>query len=327
MQAFLLAAVAVTALDGQVLDARSGSPVPGALIQQVDGAATAIAGPDGRFRILLEATGAKAIAVSDPGHEREVLPVLAKGTVRVLLAPLAGFAPRREVEAVAPLGQIFPPLRPGLEIDYRLRRTNVTAGASQLNGLANNDVRLGYRWRDGPWLVEGEGAHWQTPVNVPMIARAANPAFSPSSWQAGLMAGRSWALAPDLEVAAAGTYRFQVTTPNNGDVPYTGGPLDFEQTRHAVGPTIMAAWQRGPLRLEGRAGWLPLAWAAADAPGQPFGGEGTVDARLAAYWRLMPGLSLGLGYGWETWRGNGSEDAHILGLKLQYVPESPERTP
>jgi len=292
----------------------------------VDGAATAIAGPDGRFRIMVEAIAPRTLAISAPAHEREVLRVPGQGPVKVILAPLEGFAPRPEVEAVAPQGQAFPPLRPGLELAYRFRRATATAGASTLAGLANNDVRLGYRWRGGPWLAEGEGAHWQTPVNVPTLARAANPAFSPSTWQAGLLAGRSWMLAEDLELAAAGAYRFQVTTPNNADVPYTGGPLDYEQTRHAVGPVALAAWQRGAFRLEGRLGWLPLVWATAKAPGTVFGAEGALDARLAAYWRLIPGLAIGAGYGYEAWRGNGSEDAQVFGLTLQYVPEAPERT-
>jgi hypothetical protein len=312
-------ALATVAASGTVVDAQSGAPLSGIVVQQEGGLAVTLTGADGRFKLVLE-PGARELTLSGVGHARKT--VTAAEAMSIRLEPLTSYVVQAAPPATEPT-EASHPLRGGLEFGYRLRRQALAVGSANVEGLANNDVRLGYRWRGGPWLLEGEGMHYQTPVNVPGLAREANPAFSPSTWQAGALAGAAWQPWPGLEAGLGAGYRYNVTTPNNGGIPYTASALDFEQTRHAAGGAGLAAWELGPVRLEGRLAYYPLVWASAKAPGSTFGGESLLDARLAGYYRLMPGLALGLTYGLERWQGSGSESGQLLGAVLHYAPDTP----
>jgi hypothetical protein len=317
-------------VNGVVLDALSGQPMPGALVQQVGSITSIFTGSDGHFRLLLERQGSAELTVSAMGYEDQKVAVGTGKDLTVSLREISGFLPAVPLATLVPVGMSAAetaPLNSGLMFTYSLRNNLITApgtsGApASITGWSNNDFRLGMRFRWKPWLAEAEGDHFETPVDLVGLRKEDNPAFKPSTWQAGARVGRLWSLTPDFEVAALGAYRWTDTVPNNSRVPYTGSDLDFEQTRHALGGEALAAWRpgRGHWHLEVGAGYYPVVFATADAPGKPFGESNMLDAHALLGYEVLPGLRVGLGGGLERWSGTGSDQAVRLSLGMHYTP-------
>lgn len=319
-----------TLATGVVLDAQTNEPIAGALVQQAGSVSSAFTQQDGGFRLLLEKAGGSELTVSMVGYDAATVPVADGRGLRVRLKAQQGFIPAGPVLAPVAIGQSAAetaPLNSGVIFAYRLRQTSQTAptpsGASAtISGLANNDFKLGARFRLKPWLFEAEGAHFETPTDVAGLRNEDNPAFSPSTYQAGARVGYLVAFTPDLEAALSGAYRWTNTVPNNAKVRYTGSDLDFEQTRHAVGGTVTAAWRpgRGRFHLEGALGLYPLVFASSETGGQPYAQNFLSEARVIAGYEVMPGLRAGLGYGFERWQGAGADQSSLYSLQLHYTP-------
>lgn len=317
-----------TIAQGTVTHAQSGEPIASALIQQDGSVTSAFSNASGGFRLLLDRTGGRALTVSAVGFETKSVPIGDGKNLKISLTPISGFAPATPDQTLAPPSGTptraeTAPLNSGLSFAYRLRSSSLTAGAASMGGVANNDFRLGARFRWRPWLFEAEGAHFQFPVDVAGLGREENPAFSPSVWQAGARLGYLFPLKEDLETALALGYRYNNTTPNNNEIPFTGSPLDFEQTRHAAGLVGTVAWRpnRGPWHFEGQAGLYPLVFASADAPGVPYGSSFLSDLRATAGYEIVRGMRVGLGYQLEDWRGGaGADSAHLLSINVHYTP-------
>ena len=320
-----LAPIVPATATGVVVEAGTGAVIPGAFVQQEGGVTSAFTTANGAFRVLLEPQGQPRLVVSHVGFETAMIPVGTGLGLRVTLKPIRGFVPPSEARGSerATSANERVPLNTGVIFAYRLRQQSLTAGSASVTGLVNNDFRLGTRVRWYPWLAEAEGAHYQFPVDVPGLGRDENPAFSPSTWQAGARLGRLWSLRPDLEGALGVGYRYTNTVPNNRDVPFTGSAIDHEQTRHAGGVTGTVGWRRGggPWQAEGHLGLYPLTMASAKAPGAPYGGSFLTDLRAGVGYEVMRGLRLGVGYQLEDWRGGaGADSSHILSLNMQYTP-------
>jgi hypothetical protein len=317
-------------VNGVVLDALSGQPMPGALVQQVGSITSIFTGPDGHFRLLLERQGSAELVISAMGYEDQKIVIGSGKDLTVSLREISGFLPAVPLATLVPVGLSVAetaPLNSGLMFNYSLRNNAISAPGTSgtpatITGWSNNDFRLGLRFRLKPWLVEAEGGHFETPIDVQGLRIEDNPAFRPSTWQAGARAGRLWSVTPDFEVAALGAYRWTNTVPNNSRVPYTGSDLDFEQTRHALGGEALAAWRpgRGRWHLVLGAGYYPVVYASAVAPGKPFAEANMLDAHALLGYEVLPGLRVGLGGGLERWSGTGSDQALRLSLGLHYTP-------
>lgn len=308
---------------GVVRDAESGRAISGALVQQSGSVTSTFTGEDGRFRLLLDRRGAPSLQVTAVGYEAATVPV--GQDLAIALQPVRGFLPVAPIGPTTPLGSSAldkKPLNSGVIFGYRLRHQTATSGAASISGFANNDFKLGARFRWSPWLVEGEGMHWETPIDVTGLPREENPAFSPSAWAFGARAGRIFPFGEHLEAAAMLGYRYQSVVPNNNDIPYTGSALDFEQTRHAFGPVGTVAWRpaAGPWHLEGSLGLYPLVVASARTPGTPYAGSFLTDLRGTLGYEIVPGMRAGLGYGFQDWRGNGADSAHLFQVLIHYTP-------
>ena len=329
-----VAPAAPAAVDGRVVDATSGRPVPGVRVQQDRAVTSVFTRPDGTFHLVLERGAGDRLTISGVGYEDRGAPVGDGRNVVVKLAPIGGYAFAAPVLPTPPAGTSAAeaaPLNTGLLLAYRLRGQATAAGAGRLEGLVTNDYRLGARLRLRPWVLDAEGSHHQTDVDVSGLALAANPAFRPSTWQAGARAGLlSPLFSRDLEVAGQLAYRWTNTVPNNADVPYTGSGVDWEQTRHALGPLGTIAWRpgRGRFHLEGSLGWYGVVLARAEAPGRPFADRQLIDARAIVGYEVVPGLRLGASYQLDRWSGDGgSDEARIGALQLHYTPGgTPEGT-
>ncbi|MEB3285581.1 MAG: carboxypeptidase regulatory-like domain-containing protein [Candidatus Sericytochromatia bacterium] len=312
---------------GHVCDAASGRPLAGALVQQEGGVGSVFSGADGGFTLLLE-TGAPAqLTLSAVGYEPATLALsgAAHQPLEVKMVKLSGFVPTAPQLSLSPAvhASDTAPLNTGLIFAYRFRQQTSQAGNAKIQGLANNDYRIGMRFRLRPLLFEAEGAHYETPVDMAGFDRTANPAFRPSTWQAGARIGLLNSLFhPDLELAGMAGYRWSNTVPNNNDVPYTGSDIDWEQTRQAFGPVGTLAWRpgRGPLHFEGSYGWYPWVLATAKAPGRPFGSQSLWDARAVVGYEVVAGMRIGLGYQAEQWSGQGDDLAQIYSLQMHYTP-------
>lgn len=316
-------------VEGRVIDRQSGEPVAGVLVQQ-DGAVTsAFTQADGGFRLLLERGGVPTLRVSAVGYEPQEQALAAgQGPLLFRLSPLAGFVPASPMLPSAPMGQSAvetAPLNTGLIFAYRMREQVVSAGAAGYRGLVSNDYRIGMRFRLRPLLLEGEGAHHEVPMEVSGLDKGTARVFQPSTWQAGARVGLlTPVFHPDLELALLGGYRWTNTVPNNGDVPYTGSDLDWEQTRHAMGGVALAAWRplRGRFHVEASYGMYPWVYGSADAPGKPFANSQLTDLRGLVGFEVVPGMRLGVGYQEDRWLGAGTDvdAARILSLQVHYTP-------
>lgn len=315
-------------VQGVVRDAASGQIIVGALIQQEGAVASVFSQPDGTFRLLLDHQAGAQLTITAVGYEPVTvsLPADTKRPLEIKMVALSGFMPVTPTLPGADYGVSAAdtaPLNTGLIFAYRLRQQTLEAGNARVQGFANNDYRIGLRFRLRPLIFEAEGSHHETPVDMTGFDRTANPAFRPSTWQAGARFGLlTSVLTPDLEVAGMAGYRWTNTVPNNNDVPYTGSDIDWEQTRQAFGPVGVVAWRpgRGPWHFEGSGGWYPWVLATAKAPGRPFGGQSLWDARAVVGYEVVTGMRLGLGYQAEQWSGPGREMAHVYSLQLHYTP-------
>lgn len=313
---------------GIVRDAQTNEPISGVLVQQEGAVTSVFTQPDGTFRVLLERGAGNRLTISGVGYDAVNAPIGDGQNVNVKLTLLAGFVPSAPLLPNVPIGQSTAdtaPLNTGLIFAYRLREQTTASGAASYSGLISNDFRLGARFRLRPYLIDAEGSHNQTGIDVTGLDRSANPAFRPSTYQAGLRVGALMPLfSPDLEIAGQLGYRWTNTVPNNADVPYTGSPLDWEQTRHALGPVATIAWRpgRGKFHAEGSVGYYGVVASASRSLGTPFANQSLLDTRAILGYELVPGMRLGLGYQYDNWmgNGNGSDTAHIGSLQLHYTP-------
>lgn len=313
---------------GVVVDAQSGQPVVGVLVQQEGAVTSAFTQADGSFRVLLERGAAPRLAISAVGYEPASVAVGDGKDLRVRISAIAGFVPASPMLPASPVGQSAVdtvPLNSGLVFAYRLRQQAVSAGVGRYDGMVSNDYRIGVRFRLRPLIIDAEGSHHESPVDVAGLDRTSNPAFRPSTWQAGARVGLMTPIFhPDLEGALQAGYRWSNTVPNNGDVPFTGSDLDWEQTRHAVGPVATLAWRpgRGKLHAEASYGFYPLVRGTSEAPGRPFADQRLTDLRAVLGYEVVPGMRVGLGYQADHWMGDGNGDdvSKIYSLQLHYTP-------
>lgn len=324
--ALVAAAPAPTVATGVVLDAQTGRPIAGALVQQEGSVTSAFTNQKGQFRLLLDASGGTNLTVSNVGYDGATVPIGNGRALRVTLNPVGAFMPTMPLPALLPSAETAvssAPLNSGIRFGYRVRQSGITQAGAGISGFANNDFGLGLRFRWHPWLLEAEGAHNQFPVDVSGLGTDQNPAFTPSTWQAGARVGPFYSFSNTLEGALQLGYQYKNVVPNNSDVRYTGSSIDYEQTRHALGLVGTLAWKphQGPWHLEASLGLYPLVYAWAKDNQPAIGGNFLTDARAEVAYELVPGLRLGLGYQLENWRGTlGSDDSNILALNLFYTP-------
>lgn len=318
------------AVEGWVRDAATGAPISGALVQQQGGVASTFSGRDGRFRLTLEAALGRQVTFSAVGYDDQSHLLEAGRPAIVQLRVAAGFIPAAPPSQVGPVGQSpaeVAPLHSQVSFGYRLRQNDWMApGAggtsASVSGLSNNDFRLGMRLRLRPYLIEAEGMHTEMPVEVPGLRREDNPAFKASSWGAALRGGFLFPFHPDLEGSLLGAYRWSNTVPNNNDVRYTGSPIDFEQSRHALGAQANLAWRpgRGRFQAELGAGYYPFLLATTGLNGSPYAERSLTELRTLAGYEVVGGLRLGLSYHYDRYDGTGRDAAHMVGLVATYTP-------
>lgn len=314
---------AATTATGVVVDAQSGKPLGGVLVQQEDGLNAVFTRQDGRFALPIDPHGAQSIVFSAVGFERGSAK-LSTQPLKVSLAPIAAYVPEPRPADAHP-GQPAherAPLHSQLTLAYRGRYAQRTLGGASLAGFSNNDFAIAGRFRFKRFLFDLEGSHQETPVDMAGLAREDNPAFIPSIWQIGARGGYFWPLGEHLELGAQLGYRYLTYAPNNADIRYTGTDLDVEHSRHAFGPVGTLAWRPGggPWRFEAGLGLYPLVLGSAKAPGAPVAASFLTDLRASANYEVARGVELGAGYQYDDWRGNGYDGAHILGIHMNYTP-------
>lgn len=310
---------------GRVTDAKTGKPLVGALVQQVDAVAVGFTGKDGHYALTIDSLGADAVLVSAPGYMSRRVAYAPGRRLDVALTRQASYTPTRAASPPPMLpasAAETAPFNSGIRFLYALRSQTQSQNGTSVAGNVSNEFALGGRLRLRPWLAEAELGHYQSHVDLPNVASAQNPAFKPSTWQAGLRGGYFVALRPELEVALLAGYRYRNVAPNNNGIPYTGTGLDATQTQHAFGPVAAVAWKPGGRQvvLEGSLGYYPLVFAHADNGTPPLAGSNALDARALAAYEIVPGLRAGLGYQYEAWRGTGSDVSSVYSIQIQYTP-------
>lgn len=313
---------AATLATGQVVDAKTGSPLSGVLVQQEDGLNAVFTRADGRFSLPIDPAGSKKLVLTASGYERASA---SAGTgLKVSLSPIAAYVPEVRPADANPGQPAYEraPLHSQLTLAYRLGYVNRSLNNASLAGFSNNDFALAGRYRFSRFLFDAEGSHQETPVDMAGLSREDNPAFIPSVWQVGARAGYFWPLGKTVEVGAQLGYHYLTYAPNNGDIRYTGTDFDVEHSRHAFGPVGVVAWRPndGPWRFEGLVGLYPLVFGSAKAPGSPAASSFLGEVRAQANYEVARGVELGLGYQHTSWVGNGYDGGHLLSLHMNYTP-------
>lgn len=313
---------------GVVRDGQTGKPLADAMVQQAGSVDSALSGMDGKFRLLTDPLGGRSVEVTCSGYETATVP-LGSGSglvIKLQLVEAPGVVAPASPLALEAIAAPETPLPPGslgseLWLNYSLRGEWIGANGASQSGFANNNYDAGLRVRWHDWLAEGEGSHYQAPINVADLPREENPAYSPSTWEVGARLSRVWRLRPDADGALGLGYRWIDTVPNNKGIPYTSSPIDFEQSHHALGVVGQGAWRFAPSwTLEGLAGVYPVLTSWAQDPGTPYANIVMLNGGVAALYDAMPGLRVGLGYQVESWQGNGSDTSQLIGLQLRYKP-------
>lgn len=290
----------------------------------MNGIAATFTGMDGSFQLALTRDGSPRLVFSSPNYQPEEHSVEAGKALRIRLHPLESYLP--------PAPGVKPPipravLDTNIGFGYRLRKEEVLDQGSRIGALADNDFALSGRFRFDRWLFQAEGSHVQVPIDVAGLPADQNPAFTPSTFRAGMGASYVFPHGSDLEWALGPAYRWENTKPYNDDVRYLGNRFDFEQTRHAFGLEGNLGWRRGRWVVTGRVGGYPLVSARALAPGTPYANQFATRASLGFEIEVIPDVHLGLAYRYEGWHGNGSDDSSLLALEVFCAPFKREVRP
>jgi hypothetical protein len=310
---------------GVVLDANTGRPMGGVFVQQEGGLASAFTAAEGAFSITLDATAQPQLNFQCNGYSPKTVQVGNGKGLKVALSPLTIVTPGQV--SSAPIQSSIEsaniaPFDSRVAFGYRVRNETQSSDTSSVSGWANNDFQLGLRYRWDRYMLEGEGAHVQVPVDVTSLPRELNPAFTASTYEAAARMSFVMPLRNGWDTALGLGYRYKNTVPNNHQVPYIGNGADFEQTRHALGAIATAGWnsRTSPWGLEGSLAAYPLIYASAKEPGTPFGNQFGLEASAGLSYEIVRGLRLGLDYKFEGWHGNGDDTVHLLAARFFYTP-------
>lgn len=292
---------------GHVQDA-SGKALPHVYVHQLGGVTSTFTDEAGNFRLDLDPKAGSRVLLSAPGYRGvEVDARELKTPVTLTPAPQVT-VPSAASPAEPEAGSAFPS---ALGVRYGWRNQSLGSSGNAVAGPINNELGLFARLRQANVLWGLEAFRNRASVSVPGL----NTTFTPETTQAELSLGCVLG-APSLEVAPRLTALYRSVLANTQGAAYTGTPLDYDETRQAVGLGIALASTLGSgLEATLEADYYPSFLTfntLKDAPGQLTGLQG-VKAGLKVGYTLVPGLQVQAGYQHESWGATGyAQDADVV---------------
>ncbi|MBU6428110.1 MAG: hypothetical protein KGR26_03795 [Cyanobacteria bacterium REEB65] len=310
-------AIAPLVIAGEVLGP-DGAPVDGAFIHLSDGVSSAITGSTGKFELTPDSGEGGRLVVTAVGFQTAEVP-LARWSV-VHLVPQPSYQPA-----------IVPPPSP-FEIGgshvfdtqiagaYRLRYQSLAANGRGVQGWANNEYAIAARYRAGNVVLGLEGYRLRAPLTLSgaSVQPSSTPEVEQDAWNLSL--GYDFE-AIGLEILPELVFANDYFVPTNGGTPWTGTPLDFDQTRTAgvvgleigrrLGPLVAAL--HGQTSIAENTTLLGAPYAATNARLSEVG--------LDLGYTIFPGLRADLTYARTLATGTQLDEwADVLGLGLTYLP-------
>ncbi|MBM3271197.1 MAG: hypothetical protein FJZ01_26490 [Candidatus Sericytochromatia bacterium] len=206
-----------------------------------------------------------------------------------------------------------------IALDYRVRYQATAARGHGVEGWANNELALDARFRAEEFVAGLAGFRNKVPLAIgPLSAQPTpQPAVESSRWDVFLA---YMVEVGEISLLPRASYTFAYTVPAT-NVPWTGTPLDFGQTRQGPGVGLEAAYDLGPFALIGRAHVVPSL--ATTLSGAPYPIEPVIasEAGLRVSYALFPGLraSVDLARHWADGKDQ-SEYANVFSVGLAYLP-------
>ncbi len=299
--------------------APDGAPVAGVLVQQLGGIASAITDDQGRFVLRLEPGARSALTFSAVGYLPREVPLNQAMSVSLRPVPIyrPGFKPLVS-EAEQRPDRFYDTQ---LGVMYRTRYQSVTGRSRLVEGWANNDLAGYARVRAEPLVLGLEGFRFKAPVTIgPLTAQPApQPAVETTQWSAWL--GYPFEVA-EFELLPQIGYTTSYWVPNNLGTPWTGTPLDYNQTRQGVGIGIEAGRAFGCLDLTGRIAVIPALGTVLSGAPYSVGDLRSAELGLGAGYQVVPGLRLGVNAARQWDSGTDLDEwANIFGVSVTYLPE------
>ncbi|HEY9855572.1 MAG TPA: carboxypeptidase-like regulatory domain-containing protein [Stenomitos sp.] len=299
---------------GHVQDA-SGKALAHVYVHQLGGVTSTFTDDQGNFRLDLDPKAGNRVILSAPGYRGVELEAGAlKSAVTLQPAPVVT-APTASAPVEAAPATVF---ASGLGLRYGWRNQSTSANGNTVAGTINHELGLSARLRQGTVLWGLEAFRNRAAVSVPNMETTFSPETVQTELSLGCVLGST-----GLEIAPRVTGLYRSAHANTQGAAYSGTPLDFDETRQAVGVgaavgTTFGAWEA---TLEGDYYPSFLTWSSLkDAPSQLVGMQG-LKAGLKLGYSIVPGLQLQAGYQHESWGATGfAQDADVILLGVMSRP-------
>ncbi|MBO9539636.1 hypothetical protein J7643_03485 [bacterium] len=311
-----IAAPAEAPVTGKVMGP-DGKPLASVFVQQQGAISSAITDEKGSYSLKLDPKGRQVLVFTGVGFIGQEVP--ADRAQSVTLRPMPAYrptfssAPRQEVA----VGNALFDTQIGL--GYGLRGQQVNTGGRTVDGLAVNGLIADARYRVSDAVFGLSGYRVKAPINLAPLTT--QPAVAPS------VDYSEWSLSAGYTVRMAGldflpqlVYTNSFITPSY-TTPWTGTPMDFAQSRHALAVGLEAGKRFGNLEVIGR-GKLPLLRSVTSSAPYNLGDVTWGDVGLLLGYNVVPGLRLDL-TATQQWGGatNTYESSQLYGIGLSYHPE------
>lgn len=226
--------------------------------------------------------------------------------------------------ATAPTPQPSPPaaLSNRLGLDAAWRNIRVGYGSGAVDGTLDSEIGISGLLRLDRWILAGEAHHNRVGVNLAGYGNGNSAAFSEEESAFQLAAGYAFPVG-SAELAPLVAADLGIDMPYNQGVAYTDTPLDWKQTRQALGLGLVGSWEFVPAwTLDLQGAYYPAAWLTLDQAPYSVSGVWGYTWQAQVRRRIVPGIHLGLAYGGEGWSGSGGYARHdqTYALVFTYVP-------
>lgn len=311
-----IAAPAEASFSGKVMGP-DGKPLSSVFVQQQGAINSAISDEKGNFTLKLDPKGRQVLVFTAVGFVGQE--VAATSAQSVTLRPVPAYRPTfttAPAQAVAVGNAVFDTQ---VGLSYGLRNQLVNTGNRSVDGLAVNGLVTDARYRAGDTVFGLSGYRIKAPILISPLSTqpSTTPSVDHSEWN--LSAGYTARMA-GVDFLPQLVYTNSFITPSYSS-PWTGTPMDFSQSRHALAIGLEAGKRFGDLEVIGR-GKLPVLRSTTSSAPYNLGDVSWGDVGLLLGYTVMPGLRLDL-TATQQWVGatNTYESSQIYGVGFSYHPE------
>lgn len=315
-----VAQAATPSVSGRVQDA-SGRPLAHVYVHQEGGITSTFTDDQGNFRLERDPKANNRLVLSETGFQpvevetNQLSRVVTMQPSQVVTAPT--IAPAQSSTEPSVLGSSF-------ALRYDIRNEAIGFSGNSVNGTVNNELGLTYRNRFDAWYLTLDAFRNRAAVAMPDLTPNGGTTFMPETLEGDLSLGYVWGLGGlELELPyLAGLYR-DVSAGTNG-VTYTNTPLDWNETRQAVGIGAKLGWRFAPRwSLGADLAYYPAVTTFDTLQHSPYQLSGLQGGKagVGISYTLVPGINLGVGFQKQSFGAtNFAEDSNVTMLTISSNP-------